>query len=1078
MPTLSVAIDATGAKKGSDEFTQSVNKMADAAAKMTQATDQTNKKIDSIAATATNAKVTLAKLFGVLTAAFAVKNVIDVLDRYELGLYKLSKVSRLNEGDLRAFGDAMVGLSAKIPVATDELFEMAMAASKLGVEGKDNLEKWVTAVAKLSSVSDLKGKEGATALGLLIRDGSQADMGKTVNMVHALGQVSLGTYSQLVQLADAVDDATKKFDLATSESLGFAAAMINLGVEGGSAAIAVSKSLNALEEAVRLNEDGMAVLQVITGKTREEFGALLKENPAEAFLLFADALKEVMAAGGDTTKVLDALKIDSERTSKILLPLAGGVDELRKSLDLARRSQSDFARLNRDSNESIRTFGQLMTQIKNDVNAVIVSAFGRMGTTFKDIRDITKQTVEVLFGLPVTFNQNTLTATVLARALQALLAAFGAFLAMEVTTKVYALGTAFVTASKGVYSMVAASLALNSALMPVLAIIAAVGVALAAFEFGRYLHDEYRMVQIVGLNTVYALTEAWVDFKYAVNDAIATVKDMWRQLTSGSPLWSGSLGNHLAAEQDKLSMGGISGMENKAFFDLSRTLGRVPSEDEWKKAQESLHQTEEYIKARTEYDKKLRDLGQPVAGQSVEDQYRANLAIRNGEREELRKQLNQGLRDIENDFQGKDRKGNSFTDFVGKDIHQLINWLSGVKTEADNAANSVDKVFNPDGTPKLPANIASALDGLKVLTEEAKSAKEQLEAMISGAELDANAAPGTPAVVRQLASDLAKVRELATKAGDDVAAAVDRYSSAFTKAANNRGIEQLTEMSKKLAEERQAVAMTSAERTVYLNGLEAERIAKESLMATSDSYVQQVRNEALALSQAQGKDQIDEMFRALQDERRVVMEITDEQEVLAGAIQIQNIARESGIQNIDRETAAYRKQREEIQQMRRMQSLANDIGTAFGDAFTDMIVGAKSASEAIKGLAIQIERMVIQQMVATPIANMISGGLGGLFGSFFPTAPVPHALGGIVSGPTLFQMSGGETGLMGEAGPEAIMPLTRGPDGKLGVEASGGTNVTVNQYITTPDVGGFKRSQSQLAADARRLVSGQFSQRG
>lgn len=35
--------------------------------------------------------------------------------------------------------------------------------------------------------------------------------------------------------------------------------------------------------------------------------------------------------------------------------------------------------------------------------------------------------------------------------------------------------------------------------------------------------------------------------------------------------------------------------------------------------------------------------------------------------------------------------------------------------------------------------------------------------------------------------------------------------------------------------------------------------------------------------------------------------------------------------------------------------------------------------------------------------------------------------------------------LMGEAGPEAIMPLKRGPNGKLGVEASGGQQVVVNQ---------------------------------
>jgi phage-related minor tail protein len=63
------------------------------------------------------------------------------------------------------------------------------------------------------------------------------------------------------------------------------------------------------------------------------------------------------------------------------------------------------------------------------------------------------------------------------------------------------------------------------------------------------------------------------------------------------------------------------------------------------------------------------------------------------------------------------------------------------------------------------------------------------------------------------------------------------------------------------------------------------------------------------------------------------------------------------------------------------------------------------------------------------------------------TNVVPFANGGIVGSPTLFPLSGGRTGLMGEAGPEAIMPLKRGRDGKLGVQAEGGGSVIVNNHF-------------------------------
>lgn len=59
---------------------------------------------------------------------------------------------------------------------------------------------------------------------------------------------------------------------------------------------------------------------------------------------------------------------------------------------------------------------------------------------------------------------------------------------------------------------------------------------------------------------------------------------------------------------------------------------------------------------------------------------------------------------------------------------------------------------------------------------------------------------------------------------------------------------------------------------------------------------------------------------------------------------------------------------------------------------------------------------------------------------------IPFARGGVVNQPTMFSMAGGNTGLMGEAGEEGILPLRRGRDGRLGVEASGGAtpSVTIN----------------------------------
>lgn len=129
----------------------------------------------------------------------------------------------------------------------------------------------------------------------------------------------------------------------------------------------------------------------------------------------------------------------------------------------------------------------------------------------------------------------------------------------------------------------------------------------------------------------------------------------------------------------------------------------------------------------------------------------------------------------------------------------------------------------------------------------------------------------------------------------------------------------------------------------------------------------------------------------------------------------------------------------------------------------------RSMSDAIYGAAMR--------PVQRALGGALAGALGGILpfargGSFAQGRVMPFAGGGVVSAPVAFPMRSG-TGLMGEAGPEAIMPLSRGTDGRLGVHAEGGRNrpVSVTFNITTPDIGGFQRSQNQIAAQMNRLLA-------
>jgi phage-related minor tail protein len=168
---------------------------------------------------------------------------------------------------------------------------------------------------------------------------------------------------------------------------------------------------------------------------------------------------------------------------------------------------------------------------------------------------------------------------------------------------------------------------------------------------------------------------------------------------------------------------------------------------------------------------------------------------------------------------------------------------------------------------------------------------------------------------------------------------------------------------------------------------------------------------------------------------------------------------------------------------REVTALTSGFSGGLRRAFDGVVFDGMKLSDALRGVARSMSQTVFN-VAMKPVQNAVGGflanGLNALLGKGMPFAQggafsqgqvMPFASGGIVSTPTRFGMRGG-TGLMGEAGPEAILPLARGADGKLGVQAGGGgRRVTVVMNISTPDVQGFQRSQTQIAAQAMRALS-------
>jgi hypothetical protein len=161
-----------------------------------------------------------------------------------------------------------------------------------------------------------------------------------------------------------------------------------------------------------------------------------------------------------------------------------------------------------------------------------------------------------------------------------------------------------------------------------------------------------------------------------------------------------------------------------------------------------------------------------------------------------------------------------------------------------------------------------------------------------------------------------------------------------------------------------------------------------------------------------------------------------------------------------------------------MGELGTNLGSSFASAFqgmadqlTDFVTtGKASFGDFARSVLKDLSNIFIKFALFQALKAIVPGGsafgkfLGFADGAAFAQNGIqPFARGGIVNSPTVFPFAKG-IGLMGEAGPEGILPLRRGRDGNLGVMSSGGgtTNVVVNVDASGSSVEGDQAQAKAL----------------
>lgn len=308
---------------------------------------------------------------------FSIKAFAD----YETALVGVGKTTGLAGSELKNFGDRIIDLTKTIPVSATELMTLGQTAAQLGVSGSDNILKFSSTLAKLSTASNIVGEEGASDLARLmtVTRSSMGDVDRFAAAIVALGNTSAATEAEILGFATRLGGATAVFNVSGVDALGMATAMKSLGIEAEAGSSSVQRAFGAINESISGGGKKFAALSQITGISADQLKKRFAEDSVGVFNEFVVGLNKISQAGGDVTQALDFFGMSGVRDIQVIGTLAKNSDLLAQKL---KTSADGFRENTALENEFSAQLGTLNNQISLTQNEIFATAKD-IGETFK-----------------------------------------------------------------------------------------------------------------------------------------------------------------------------------------------------------------------------------------------------------------------------------------------------------------------------------------------------------------------------------------------------------------------------------------------------------------------------------------------------------------------------------------------------------------------------------------------------------------------------------------------------------------------------------------------------------------------
>ena len=317
--------------------------------------------------------------FAGFSAAAVVGGTVRAFADFEKGLVAVGKTADLEGKELEAFGEQIIAIGAKVPVANAALLEIAAAAAQVGVKGTANIATFTETMARLALATDVAGEEGAKSIARILKvtNTATSEVGKFGSVLVDLGNNAAASESEILEVATRVAQATGLFKVGANEALAYGAAFKSVGQQAEVVGSVLGKTFLTISQAAAQGGEDLERIASIAGMTSSEFKKLFDSSSSAAVNAFIVGLGNMEGGANAAADALDDLGLSGVRPIAVLGSMANSSAELTAAFDLMKTAADENNALFIESVKSATTFSGQMQLLGNAANSAAVN-IGRL----------------------------------------------------------------------------------------------------------------------------------------------------------------------------------------------------------------------------------------------------------------------------------------------------------------------------------------------------------------------------------------------------------------------------------------------------------------------------------------------------------------------------------------------------------------------------------------------------------------------------------------------------------------------------------------------------------------------------